>query len=155
MAVSKENADRTSSDSHHNIPDEESLPLYSNLDFDEAVGTSSLDLPDSTATPDKVREYLVQLLTIQRKLPIDHARRAAARWSTGSGRELRKYSPAMYLTIFGPEDGWLLYKDVMVALHKTKKKENDVPKYCTEEAAEAALKSAFVNGAHAQPSTNS
>lgn len=104
--------------SHEMQPqDEESLPLYSNLDYEEA--NTPLTLPEAAATPDVVREFLVQLLVSQRKLPLDHARRIAARWTMGSGRELWIYSPAMYNTIFGAEDGWVLYKDVRVLYSNT------------------------------------
>lgn len=100
-------------------PDEESLPLYSNLEYDDANTDAPPTLPEATATPDVVREFLVRLLVSQRKLSLDHARRIAARWNMGSGRELWIYSPAMYNTIFGAEDGWVLYKDVRVLHSQT------------------------------------
>lgn len=103
----------------HPVQDEESLPLYSNLEYDETTLSTPLALPEATATPDVVREFLVRILVNQRSLPVDQARRIAARWNMGSGRELWIYSPAMYNTIFGPEDGWVLYKDVKVLHYKT------------------------------------
>lgn len=96
--------------------DEESLPLYSSH-FD-IVEPETLKLPEMDAPPDEVRDFLIQLLAGRRRLPVDHARRTASKWTTGSGRELRKYSPTMFLTMFGAEDGWLLYKEVKMFEHR-------------------------------------
>lgn len=103
----------------HPPQDEESLPLYSNLEYDDLNTSGPLVLPEASATPDEVRDFLVRLLITNRSLPVDQARRISARWTMGSGRELWIYSPQMYNTIFGPEDGWVLYKDVKVLYHNT------------------------------------
>jgi len=109
-----------SNETHPNQGDEESLPLYSNLDYEDATSDLPITLPAATATPDVVRDFLVRILVNNRSLPLDQARRIAARWNMGSGRELWIYNPAMYNTIFGAEDGWILYKDVKVLYYKTK-----------------------------------
>lgn len=108
-----------SSETHSPVGDEESLPLYSNLEYEDATSDLPITLPAATATPDVVRDFLVRILVNHRSLPLDQARRISARWNMGSGRELWIYSPAMYNTIFGPEDGWVLYKDVKLLYYKT------------------------------------
>lgn len=114
------------------VQDEESLPLYSNLEFDDLDTSGPLTLPEAAATPDEVRTFLVRLLMTNRSLPLDQARRIAARWNMGSGRELWMYSSQMYNVIFGPEDGWVLYKDVKVMYLNTKRaKKSFVRRYIT------------------------
>lgn len=93
---------------------EETLPLYSETQF---AHTSPLQPPDPKATPDEVRDFLV-LAMQSRGLGLDHSRRVAARWTLGTGRELRAYPVAMYRDIFGPEDGWVVYKEVRVLFYK-------------------------------------
>lgn len=63
-------------------------------------------VPDEDATPDKVRDYLMQLLVTKRALATDHAQCIADRWTIGTGKELRSYTPDMYFEVFGREDGW-------------------------------------------------
>jgi hypothetical protein len=71
--------------------------------------------PAPEASPEQIRAYLTHLLTTKRKLPEDYVRPVVANWKLGSGQELRSYSPAMYLRIFGHEDGWIIYREVMLA----------------------------------------
>jgi hypothetical protein len=105
-------------ESHRSTTDEESLALYNNLEHSES-STSTLTLPSQTATPDEVRRFLAQLLIASRDLSQDHAHGIASRWGPGTGRELAKYNAAMYTSIFGPEDGWLLFKDLHILNYKT------------------------------------
>lgn len=74
-------------------------------------------LPKPEATPQQVRAYIEHLLTTKRTLPADHAQRIAAKWTTGNGQDLRSYPPAMYLEIFGREDGWTVYMEVKVCIY--------------------------------------
>lgn len=92
---------------------DEHLPLYGEF---ECFAANDDGLPGVHATPDEVRRYLMHLLTSKRDLPLDHVRRVVTRWRIGSGLELRSYSPAMYLDIFGREDGWVIYTEVRLAI---------------------------------------
>jgi len=92
---------------------DENLPLYDEFEYSP---TNEDALPSSRATPDQVRSFLTQLLINKRDLPLDHVRRAVARWRIGTGLELRSYSPAMYLDIFGREDGWVIYREVRLLI---------------------------------------
>lgn len=107
----KTNMDPT--DSERNAAGDEHLPLYEEFEHSTADNHT---LPGVRATPDEVRHYLVHLLTSKRDLPLDHVRRVVARWRIGTGIELRSYSPAMYLDIFGREDGWVIYREVRLAV---------------------------------------
>jgi len=78
-------------------------------------GTHKISTPSPEASPEQIRTYLFHLLTTKRKLPEDYVRPVVANWKLGSGQELRSYSPAMYLRIFGHEDGWIIYREVMLA----------------------------------------
>jgi hypothetical protein len=78
----------------------------------------SNDVPPSiNATPDEVRDFITRLLINRRGLPQDHVRRAVAKWTVGSGRELRSYTPSMYLDLFGREDGWIIYREVKLSIY--------------------------------------
>ncbi|RMY87577.1 hypothetical protein D0864_06821 [Hortaea werneckii] len=99
--------------------DEEHLPLYGGFEHEQVDQNA---LPASTASPDEVRQFIMHILVSRRQLPTDHARRVAARWTVGSGLELRTYSPSMYLELFGSEDGWILYKEVKLMMHAESKK---------------------------------
>lgn len=97
---------------------EEMLPLYTESHIQrEADG--SIKPPDAKATPDQVRDFIVELLTTKRSLHIDHARRVAAKWTMGNGQEMLSYPPSMYRDIFGFEDGWIVYKEIHTVLHKS------------------------------------
>jgi hypothetical protein len=99
---------------------EEGLPLYQEFQhLDEAEDVP----PTKKASPDEVRDFLARLLTSQRGLPEDHIRRAVAKWTAGSGQELRSYSPAMYLDIFGLEDGWIIYQEVKLCIVREEDRE--------------------------------
>lgn len=97
---------------------DESLPLCA--EFEDSTVTSGA-LPRPSATPDQVRDYLGRLLKSKRDLPEDHVRRVVARWQTGTGMELRMYTPSMYLNVFGREDGWIVYWEVRLVLLKQDK----------------------------------
>lgn len=98
---------------------EEGLPLYEEFQVSEPQADA---LPPPNATPDEVREYLASLLRSKHHLPDDHVRRVVACWTIGTGRELRTYTPHMYLGIFGREDGWALYRDINLEISKSQKK---------------------------------
>lgn len=93
---------------------EEALPLYT------SQGLAKPQLPDKTATPSEVREYITQLLIATRSLTETHAREIASKWTLGTGDELLKTYPApMYRDIFGSEAGWMAYKEVMLHKYET------------------------------------
>jgi hypothetical protein len=73
--------------------------------------------PAVNATPEEVRDFITRLLINRRGLPQDHVRCAVAKWTVGSGRELRSYTPSMYLDIFGREDGWIIYREVKLCMY--------------------------------------
>lgn len=98
---------------------DESLPLYEEFQISE---TPAAALPSETATSDEVRDYLTSLLKNKHNLADDHVRRVVSRWTIGTGRELRSYTPQMYLGIFGREDGWMLYRDIKLEIYQTRKK---------------------------------
>jgi hypothetical protein len=95
-------------------------PLLSNKDTpDQPNATHHVPTPAPTASPQQIRTYLSHLLITKGKLPEDYVRPIVANWKLGSGQELLSYSPAMYLRIFGHEDGWIIYREVKLAkLHE-------------------------------------
>lgn len=88
-------------ESRHSSDAAESLPLY---EEHHDVSEHDLTPPADKATPDEVRDYLVAILRA-RGSGLDYARRVAAKWSMGTGQELRSYPTQMYKDIFGPEEG--------------------------------------------------
>ena len=98
---------------------EENLPLYE--EFQHSEGQNDV-LPDARATPMEVADFLTHLLIDARGMSTDGARRVAAMWTKGTGQELRSFPPAMYFEIFGKEDGWIVYREVHLALHREKSK---------------------------------
>lgn len=83
-----------------------------------------LRLPPPTANSSEVRDYLTSLLKNKHKLSDDHAHRIAARWTTiGTGRELRNYKAQKYLSVFGQDDGWVLYSDIKLEVYREAWKE--------------------------------
>lgn len=70
--------------------------------------THPIPTPPPNASPEQIRTYLSHLLTTKRRLPEEYVLPVVANWKLGSGQELRSYSPAMYLRIFGHEDGWII-----------------------------------------------
>jgi hypothetical protein len=99
---------------------EEGLPLYTELQYTEALPDF---LPHAKASPMEVSDFLVHLLASSRDMSNDNARRLAALWTKGTGQELRGFPPAMYFDIFGTEDGWIVYREVHLTLHREKSKE--------------------------------
>ncbi|KAI5251477.1 hypothetical protein E4T42_04206 [Aureobasidium subglaciale] len=97
----------------------EDLPLYSDI---SVTTQGNLTAPGEKATPDEVREFLVSLLIKNRGLHQDHARRVAAKWTLGTGRELSSYPPLLYAEIFGLEDAWMVYKEAKLFIRTEQKK---------------------------------
>ena len=65
--------------------------------------------PHSKADAAEVRKYLQHVLR-ERGFSQDKAERIAAKWTVGTGRELRTYTVSMYQHIFGhDEEGWAVY----------------------------------------------
>jgi hypothetical protein len=77
---------------------------------------NTLHLPPSSATPTEIQHFLTHLLLTRHNLPQNQADQIASRWTLGSGRELYTYSPAVYINVFGPEEGWVIYKEVQILL---------------------------------------
>ncbi|KAI4664123.1 uncharacterized protein J4E79_003624 [Alternaria viburni] len=69
-------------------------------------------IPEPDALPNDIREFLSEVLSVSRGLSREHASTIADKWRLGTGRELRDYPPKMYLEIFGPEEGWCVYREV-------------------------------------------
>lgn len=80
--------------------------------------TLPLVLPPSSAPPAQVRTFLASLLQETNQTPAPQAQEIAAKWTVGTGRQLRSYPPMMFLDIFGRQDGWLLYREVRLAVHR-------------------------------------
>lgn len=97
------------------------MPLYE--EFQEEDAASADILPEAKATPDQVREFIGNLLVTKRNWPVEYARRAAAKWTIGSGIELRSYTPSMYLDIFWREDGWIIYREVHLVISNNHKRQ--------------------------------
>ena len=104
--------------------EQETLPLYEAFDHGDSLENASLVLPDVKAHPDEVRDYLTHLLEATRGLHPDHVRRVVSRWTSGTGQELRSYPATMYLDLFGREDGWMVYKEVRLAILKADPEKN-------------------------------
>lgn len=110
---------KTSSSSPQGEDREETLPLYEEFQHEQQDEESDeRKPPPPSASADEVRDFIVHLLMSKRRLPEDYARRVAARWTIGTGQELRKYSPAMFLDIFGREDGWITYKEAHLCIYR-------------------------------------
>ena len=86
---------------------EEKAPLYA---------LSQPIIPEPDALPTDIREFLTEVLSVSRGLSREHASTIADKWRLGTGRELRDYPPKMYLEIFGPEEGWCVYREVKTRL---------------------------------------
>ncbi|KAM0717302.1 hypothetical protein Q7P37_007154 [Cladosporium fusiforme] len=98
--------------------EEETLPLYEEHQHSEGEKDDLITPPEEDATPEQVREFLICLLVAERGLALDHCQDIAARWTIGKGQELRSYPPAMYLEIFGREDGWIVYREVKLCIYR-------------------------------------
>lgn len=92
--------------------------------------TSDIPTPTPEASPEEVRAYLACLLTTKRKVPDDDAHRIVSPWRIGSGQEMRSYSPAMYLKVFGDEQGWILYREVQLAMSREQVKNQTILQAC-------------------------
>lgn len=97
--------------------DKEIDPNLRGLQHAEQVQHPMSVLPDVRAKPDKVREFISHLLK-KRGVPEGNVRKIVRQWTLGSGREMRSYDPAMYLDIFGCEDGWIIYREVRLRIHE-------------------------------------
>lgn len=83
---------------------------------------STAALPPANTTPAQVHGFLVYILTSRGGFTIEDAQRVAARWTLGTGHELRSYPPLMYLDTFGRQEGWLIYREVrLYILHEKNK----------------------------------
>lgn len=98
---------------------DEHLPLYEEFQHSEGQGD---ELPNKKATPMEVSDFLTHLLINSRGMSTDGARRVAALWTRGTGQELRSFPPAMFFEIFGKEDGWIVFREVHLAIHREKSK---------------------------------
>lgn len=112
----------------HDRDEEAQLPLYEPATDDEAASplynasrdVSKPQLIDATASPAEVREFITQLLTATRGCTEEHAAGIAAKWALGTGHELlNTYPPQMYREIFGNEDGWVTYREVILLKYET------------------------------------
>ncbi|KAM3449293.1 hypothetical protein MY3296_007069 [Beauveria thailandica] len=68
-------------------------------------------LPDRSATPKRVREYLAQTLTAKHDVPPDRATELALRWKYGRGSDLRDTDSDM-TSLFGTILGRSLFNSV-------------------------------------------
>lgn len=92
---------------------EERSPIY-----EETLNANNdhTTFPSKFAGPDEIRDFLMHLLIFKSRLSEEHAQKVAARWSTGSGGELRSLSLAGYLDTFGWTDGRIVYKEVSLEI---------------------------------------
>lgn len=103
---------------------EEMLPLYSETDQPQAGSSSAsgeVKLPAVEATPEEIREYFIQVLR-KRGIDLERAKSLAAKWTLGSGKELRDYSQEMFTGIFGAEEGYVIHSDLQPLVQKEKKR---------------------------------
>ena len=111
MAVS-----RSSSPSKRPSDEEQLLPAYEQFPFTSSQASNTL--PEETATPEQICDFLVQLLTTKRGISTEHASRIASKWTISSGKELRSFPPAMFTEIFGREDGYIVYREVKTLVYQ-------------------------------------
>lgn len=109
-------------------PEDERSPLYKPYQHSEEETEDQHAAPEVEATPEQVRDFLVSLLVTERGLDSDRCQQIASRWTTGKGRELRSYPPAMYLEIFGREDGWIVYREVKLCMSRDVQKKKEKTK---------------------------
>jgi hypothetical protein len=107
---------RSSSPSKRSSDEDHLLPTYEQ--FQSTSSKASDALPDETATPDQIRDFLVQLLTTKRGISVEHAQSIASKWTISGGKELRSYPPLMYTDIFGREDGYIVYREVKTLVYQ-------------------------------------
>lgn len=100
---------------HTRHDDEASAPLYN-----APQEASRPALPEKTASPSEVIEFITRLLVVTRHLTETQSREIASKWGFGNGDDLlRTYPPEMYREIFGSESGWMVYKEVMLLNYET------------------------------------
>lgn len=68
--------------------------------------------PSSTATPNEVRAYLVQVLIIKHNATADYANKVAKKWGLGRGLDLRRMRRSDFQNWFGHADGYYLFDSV-------------------------------------------
>lgn len=93
-------------------------------------GTSDIPNPTPEASSEEVRAYLASLLISKRKVSDNDADRIVSPWRIGSGQEMRSYSPAMYLKVFGDEQGWILYREIQLAMSREQVKNQTLLQAC-------------------------
>lgn len=110
-------------------PDEESLklPLSNHQQHQTNPNPAppppsplKIPLPSLKASPASIHEYLAALLVSSRGVSEPEAQLIAAAWKVGSGIELRRYGPAMFVEIFGREWGWVLCWEVGLEARREK-----------------------------------
>jgi hypothetical protein len=94
-------------------PADKTFPPYE--EFQHCEGQMDV-LPDAKASPMEGSDFLAHLLINSRGMLIDNARRITALWTRGTGQELCGYPATMYFEIFGKEDGWILCREVHLAI---------------------------------------
>jgi hypothetical protein len=93
------------------------LPTYEQSQ--STPSEASVTLPSETATPEQVREFLVQLLIAKRSFSDAHACRIASEWKLAGGKELRTYGPSWYRDFFGRgEEGLIVFKEVKTLVYQ-------------------------------------
>jgi len=143
------------SPSKMSLAEEPLLPTYEQ--FDSTDPATSDSPPESTATADQIRDFVVHLLTTKRGLALDHARRIASKWTIGNGKELRSWPPSMYLDIFGREDGWVVYKEVKLCIahdEQSKKPSTSLASKCKCSPSRTARRISRVPSHHAKLTTS-
>lgn len=102
--------------------------MYTTRDSDEANAplynppqeVAKPALPEKTASPIEVVNFITKLLIVTRHLTESHAHDIASKWTFGTGDDLLNTYPAqMYREIFGSESGWMVYKEVMLLNYET------------------------------------
>jgi hypothetical protein len=89
--------------------DAETVPL-------KQSNTAASKLPSREASSAEVRDWLAENLR-KRGIPSDRVDSIVAKWTIGTGSDLRYYPAEMYRSIFGPgEDGWAVYGVVKTAV---------------------------------------
>ena len=98
---------------------DEGLPLYEELRYSDHHDDA---LPLATASPAEVAHFLLHLLVSTEAMSLDQGRRVAARWTKGTGQELLSYPPVMFFETLGTEKGWIVYREIKMAVHAEKSK---------------------------------
>jgi hypothetical protein len=100
--------------------DAETVPL-------KQSDTAAAKLPSRQASSAEVRDWLAGNLR-KRGIPSNRVDSVVAKWTIGTGSDLRYYPAEMYRSIFGPgEDGWAVYGVVKTAVIKEEDEEDLSP----------------------------